>query len=54
MTVAIEPADSPQQTWIRIRFAGEQVSRHYRTEEDPNGDFNGAVADHVVVEDGPW
>ncbi len=35
-----------EQIWIRIRFAGEQASRHYRTEEDPNGDFNGAVADH--------
>ena len=40
-----------EQTWIRIRFAGEQASRHYRTEEDLNGDFNGAVADPAVVED---
>jgi hypothetical protein len=40
-----------EQIWIRIRFAGEQASRHYRTEDDKNDDFNGAVADPALDED---
>jgi hypothetical protein len=38
-----------EQNWFRIVMAGQGVSRHYRTEDDPNGDFNGAVADPDVV-----
>jgi hypothetical protein len=40
-----------EQYWFRIVMAGQDVPRHYRTEADPNGDFNGAVADPDVVAD---
>jgi hypothetical protein len=40
-----------EQYWFRIVMAGQEVPRHYRTEADPNGDFNGAVADPDVVAD---
>jgi uncharacterized damage-inducible protein DinB len=40
-----------EQIWMRIRFAGEQVPRHYRSDEDPNGDFTGASGDPALVED---
>jgi hypothetical protein len=40
-----------EQIWMRIRFAGEEATRHYRSDDDPNGDFNGAVADQAVVDD---
>jgi uncharacterized damage-inducible protein DinB len=36
-------------TWFRQRMAGQDVSRHYRTEADRDADFNGAVADPEVV-----
>jgi uncharacterized damage-inducible protein DinB len=38
-----------EQSWFRIVLAGQNVPRHYRSEADPNGDFNGAVADQAVV-----
>jgi len=38
-----------EQAWFRIVLAGQNVPRHYRSEADPNGDFNGAVADPAVV-----
>ncbi len=38
-----------EQYWFRIVMAGQDVSRHYRTDADPNGDFNGAVADPDVA-----
>ena len=37
--------------WFRRRFAGQDVAGRYRTAEEPDGDFDGAVADPAVVED---
>jgi uncharacterized damage-inducible protein DinB len=37
--------------WFRMRFAGEDVAKRYQTAEQPDGDFDGAVADPAVVED---
>jgi uncharacterized damage-inducible protein DinB len=37
--------------WFRRRFAGLDVPKRYQTEADPDGDFNGAVADAAVVEE---
>ncbi len=38
-----------EQIWFRIRMAGFQVPRHYRTEENRDADFDGASADPAVV-----
>jgi hypothetical protein len=38
-----------EQTWFRIRMAGRDVPRPYRSEADRDDDFNGAVADPAVV-----
>jgi hypothetical protein len=38
-----------EQYWFRIVMAGQDVPRHYRTEADANGDFDGALADPEVV-----
>ena len=40
-----------ERSWFRRRFAGQDVPKRYQTEEDPDGDFNGAVADPAVVEE---
>jgi hypothetical protein len=40
-----------EQSWIRIRMAGNDVPRLYRDAGDSNGDFNGAVGDPAVVEE---
>jgi uncharacterized damage-inducible protein DinB len=41
-----------ERTWFRRRFAGnDQLPKRYQTEDDPDGDFNGAVADPAVVEE---
>ena len=37
--------------WFRRQFAGLDVPKRYQTEADPDGDFNGAVADPAVVEE---
>ena len=37
-----------EQGWFRHALAGEEGSRHFRA-KDPDGDFNGAVADPEVV-----
>jgi uncharacterized damage-inducible protein DinB len=37
--------------WFRRRFAGHDVPRRYQTEADPDGDFNGAVAEPAVVDE---
>jgi uncharacterized damage-inducible protein DinB len=34
-----------ERAWFRRRFAGNDVPKLYQTEADPDGDFNGAVAD---------
>jgi hypothetical protein len=38
-----------EQAWFRIRMAGTDVTRLYRTREHPNGEFDGAVPDPDVV-----
>lgn len=40
-----------ERTWFRIRFAGQDVSKRYQTETDPDGDFNGAIPDQAVVDE---
>lgn len=40
-----------EQHWFRQVMAGQDVRRHYRSEEDPAGEFTGAVADPAVVAD---
>jgi len=40
-----------ERAWFRILFAGQDVPRLYQTPQDPDGDFNGAVADPAVVEE---
>jgi uncharacterized damage-inducible protein DinB len=37
--------------WFRRRFAGHDVPKRYQTPEQPDGDFDGAVADAAVVEE---
>jgi uncharacterized damage-inducible protein DinB len=38
-----------ERSWFRRRIAGHDVPRLYQTEEDRDGDFDGAVADPAVV-----
>jgi len=40
-----------ERVWFRIRFAGEDVPRLYQTKTDPDGDFDGALADEQVVDE---
>jgi uncharacterized damage-inducible protein DinB len=40
-----------ERTWFRRRFAGNDVPKRYQTEADPDGDFNGAVADPAVADE---
>lgn len=40
-----------EQYWFRQVMAGQEIRRHYRSEEDRAGDFTGAVADPAVVAD---
>ena len=40
-----------ERTWFRRRLAGEEAPRLYCSEQDRDGDWNGAVADPAVVAD---
>lgn len=40
-----------ERTWFRRRMAGQDVPTHYRRDDDPNAEFNDAVADPAMVED---
>jgi uncharacterized damage-inducible protein DinB len=40
-----------ERAWFRRRFAGQDVAKRYQTEADPDGDFNGAAADPVIVDE---
>ncbi|MER6315031.1 DinB family protein [Streptomyces sp. NPDC001581] len=40
-----------EQYWFRQVMAGQDVRRHYRSEDEPAGEFTGAVADPAVVAD---
>jgi uncharacterized damage-inducible protein DinB len=37
--------------WFRRRFAGDDVPRRYQSDADPDGDFNGAIADPAAVQE---
>ena len=37
--------------WFRRRFAGLDAPKLYQSADDPDGDFNGAVADRAVVDE---
>ncbi len=38
-----------ERTWFRQRLAGQDVPRRFSSPEEPDGDFDGAVADEDVV-----
>ncbi len=38
-----------ERSWFRRRFAGQEVPKRYQSEAEPDGDFDGAVADRAVV-----
>ena len=40
-----------ERSWFRRRFAGQDVAKRYQSEAEPDGDFDGAVADQAVVEE---
>ena len=37
--------------WFRRRFAGQDVAKRYQSAAEPDGDFDGAVAEQAVVDD---
>jgi len=37
--------------WFRRRFAGQDVPKRYQSDSEPDGDFDGAVADQAVVDE---
>jgi uncharacterized damage-inducible protein DinB len=40
-----------ERRWFRTRFAGRDEGNLYQTPDDPDADFNGAVADPAVVDE---
>ena len=40
-----------ERSWCRRRFAGQDATSRYRTEAEPDADFDGAVADQAVVDE---
>jgi uncharacterized damage-inducible protein DinB len=40
-----------ERAWFRRRLAGVDCPKLYQSEQEPDGDFDGAVADPVVVEE---
>ena len=38
-----------ERSWFRTRFAGRDEPKRYQSAQDPDGDFNGAVADPALV-----
>jgi uncharacterized damage-inducible protein DinB len=38
-----------ERTWFRRRFSGQDVPKRYQSETQPDGDFDGAVADPAVA-----
>jgi uncharacterized damage-inducible protein DinB len=37
--------------WFRLRFAAQDVPKRYQSDDQPDGDFDGAVADQAVVDE---
>jgi uncharacterized damage-inducible protein DinB len=40
-----------ERTWFRRRFASQDLPKRYQSETEPDGDFDGAVADQAVVDE---
>ncbi|WP_243791966.1 DinB family protein [Saccharopolyspora gloriosae] len=40
-----------ERVWFRRRFAGQDVPTRYQTADEPDGDFDGAVADQAVADE---
>ena len=40
-----------ERKWFRQRFAGQDVPNRYQSDTEPDGDFDGAVADQAVVDE---
>jgi uncharacterized damage-inducible protein DinB len=40
-----------ERKWFRQRFAGQDVPNRYQSDDEPDGDFDGAVADQAVVDE---
>src|ERR1700712_5856181 len=40
-----------ERSWFRRRFAGNDVPKRYQSDAEPDGDFDGAVADQAVVDE---
>jgi uncharacterized damage-inducible protein DinB len=40
-----------ERRWFRQRFANQDVPNRYQSEAEPDGDFDGAVADQAVVDE---
>jgi uncharacterized damage-inducible protein DinB len=40
-----------ERKWFRQRFAGQDVSNRYQSDDEQDGDFDGAVADQAVIDD---
>jgi uncharacterized damage-inducible protein DinB len=40
-----------ERKWFRQRFAGQDVPNRYQSNAEPDGDFDGAVADQAVVDE---
>ena len=40
-----------ERKWFRQRFAGQEVPNRYQSDAEPDGDFDGAVADQAVVDE---
>jgi len=40
-----------ERSWFRRRFSGQHVPKRYQSESDPDGDFNGAVAEQAAVDE---
>ena len=40
-----------ERKWFRQRFADQDVHNRYQSETEPDGDFDGAVADQAVVDE---
>src|SRR5512133_1014861 len=40
-----------ERKWFRQRFAGQDLPTRYQSDAEPDGDFDGAVADQAIVDD---
>src|SRR4029453_6679587 len=40
-----------ERKWFRQRFAGQDVPNRYQSDAEPDGDFDGALDDQVVVDE---